>query len=58
MLALADAIIVTSESISMITEACAAGKPIFMFAVGGGPIPQCGRCPRSTEGGPGCRAGG
>jgi mitochondrial fission protein ELM1 len=40
MLALADAIIVTGESISMITEACATGKPVLMFAFGGGPVPM------------------
>lgn len=30
-LALADAIIVTADSISMLTEACATGKPVYMF---------------------------
>jgi mitochondrial fission protein ELM1 len=37
-LALADRIVVTAESISMVTEACAAGKPVFMFDFGGGPV--------------------
>jgi mitochondrial fission protein ELM1 len=37
-LALADTIIVTGESISMITEASAAGKPVLMFGFGGGPV--------------------
>jgi mitochondrial fission protein ELM1 len=30
-LALADAVIVTADSISMLTEACASGKPVYMF---------------------------
>jgi mitochondrial fission protein ELM1 len=30
-LALADAIVVTADSISMLTEACATGKPVYMF---------------------------
>jgi mitochondrial fission protein ELM1 len=30
-LALADAIIATADSISMLTEACATGKPVYMF---------------------------
>ncbi|MGB7931407.1 MAG: ELM1/GtrOC1 family putative glycosyltransferase, partial [Gammaproteobacteria bacterium] len=30
-LALADAIIVTADSIAMLTEACATGKPVYMF---------------------------
>jgi mitochondrial fission protein ELM1 len=30
-LALSDAIIVTADSISMLTEACATGKPVYMF---------------------------
>jgi uncharacterized protein len=38
LLALADTIIVTGESISMITEACVTGKPVFMFDFGGGPV--------------------
>ena len=35
-LALADAIIVTADSISMLTEACATGKPVYMFDTGSG----------------------
>lgn len=34
LLGLADAIVVTAESISMITEACAAGKPVYFFDIG------------------------
>jgi uncharacterized protein len=37
-LALADTVVVTGESISMITEASAAGKPVLMFDFGGGPV--------------------
>ncbi len=37
-LGLADSVVVTGESISMITEACASGKPVFMFGFGGGPV--------------------
>lgn len=33
-LALADAIIVTCDSVSMLTEACATGKPVYMFDLG------------------------
>jgi mitochondrial fission protein ELM1 len=47
-LAVADAIIVTGESISMITEACATSKPVFMFDFGGGPVPM--RPPRPKHG--------
>ena len=36
-LALADEIIVTADSISMITEACATGKPTFLFDTEEGP---------------------
>jgi uncharacterized protein len=34
LLALADAIIVTSDSVSMVSEACAAGKPVHVFDMG------------------------
>jgi len=34
LLALADAIVVTSDSISMISEACATGKPVHVFDMG------------------------
>jgi hypothetical protein len=37
-LALADTSIVTGDSISMITEASATGKPVLMFDFGGGPV--------------------
>ena len=35
-LGLADSIVVTGDSVSMITEACATGKPVFLFDVGTG----------------------
>jgi mitochondrial fission protein ELM1 len=35
LLALADAIVVTSDSISMVSEACATGKPVYVFSIGG-----------------------
>lgn len=35
-LALADAIVVTADSISMLTEACATRKPVYMFDIGAG----------------------
>jgi mitochondrial fission protein ELM1 len=41
-LALADAIIVTADSISMLTEACATGKPVYMF--------DADRVPMAAEG--------
>jgi mitochondrial fission protein ELM1 len=37
-LALADAIIVTADSISMLTEACATGKPVYMFGADRAPV--------------------
>ena len=43
---LADAFIVTGESISMVTEASASGKPVFMFEFGGGPVPMRSRGPK------------
>lgn len=36
-LALADAIVVTGDSLSMLTEACATGKPVYVFDIGQGP---------------------
>jgi uncharacterized protein len=36
LLALADAIVVTSDSVSMVSEACATGKPVHVFNLGGG----------------------
>lgn len=35
LLALADAIVVTSDSVSMVSEACATGKPVHVFNIGG-----------------------
>ena len=37
LLALADAIVVTSDSVSMVSEACAVGKPVHVFNMGDGP---------------------
>ena len=37
-LALADEIIVTGDSISMLTEACATRKPVYIFDLGEGPL--------------------
>lgn len=36
MLGLADAIVVTSDSVNMVSEACAAGKPVHVFHLEGG----------------------
>jgi mitochondrial fission protein ELM1 len=36
LLALADAIVVTSDSVSMVSEACATGKPVHVFNIGEG----------------------
>jgi mitochondrial fission protein ELM1 len=36
LLALADAIVVTSDSVSMVSEACATGRPVHVFNVGYG----------------------
>ncbi len=33
-LALANAIVVTSDSVSMVSEACATGKPVHVFSLG------------------------
>ena len=35
-LALADAIVVTADSVSMVSEACATGKPVYVFDLEGG----------------------
>lgn len=35
LLALADAIVATSDSVSMVSEACATGKPVHVFNIGG-----------------------
>ncbi len=37
-LGLADAIIVTGDSVNMVTEACAAGKPVYVFDLPGGSV--------------------
>ena len=39
-LALADRLVVTGDSISMIAEACATGKPVQMFDFGSGSVPM------------------
>lgn len=36
MLAVADALVVTADSISMLSEACATGRPVYMFDLGSG----------------------
>lgn len=36
MLALADAIVVTGDSVNMVSEACAAAKPVYIFDLDGG----------------------
>ncbi len=38
LLALADMIVVTSDSISMVSEACSTGKPVYIYE-----LPNCGR---------------
>lgn len=37
-LGLADEIVVTADSMSMMTEACATGKPVFLYDIGQGPF--------------------
>jgi mitochondrial fission protein ELM1 len=46
-LALADALIVTGDSMSMLMEACDTGRPVYMFEFGGGPAAMHG--PRSAD---------
>ena len=46
-LALADAIIVTGDSLSMLAEACATERPVYIFEFGGGPAAMHG--PRSAD---------
>jgi mitochondrial fission protein ELM1 len=46
-LALADSLIVTGDSMSMLMEACDTGRPVYMFEFGGGPAAMHG--PRSTD---------
>jgi mitochondrial fission protein ELM1 len=38
-LALADALVVTGESVSMLTEACMTGKPVYIYDLGDHPVP-------------------
>ncbi len=38
-LALADAFVVTGESVSMLTETCATGKPVYIYDLGDHPVP-------------------
>tara|TARA_B100000700_G_scaffold280577_1_gene330604 strand:+ start:4917 stop:5903 length:987 start_codon:yes stop_codon:yes gene_type:complete len=38
LLALADAIVVTADSVSMISEACSTGKPVYIAALEGGSV--------------------
>jgi hypothetical protein len=46
-LALADALIVTGDSLSMLAEACSTGRPVHIFEFGGGPAAMHG--PRSAD---------
>lgn len=46
-LGLADAVIVTADSMSMIAEACVTERPVHMFEFGGGPAAMHG--PRSAD---------
>ena len=46
-LALADAIIVTGDSLSMLAEACTTERPVYIFEFGGGPAAMHG--PRSAD---------
>ena len=49
-LALADAFIVTADSVSMLTEACATGKPVYMFDPGVGRLSMRGAPDVAGEG--------
>lgn len=46
-LGLADAVIVTADSMSMLAEACCTERPVYMFEFGGGPAAMHG--PRSAD---------
>ena len=46
-LALADTVIVTGDSMSMLAEACTTGRPVHIFEFGGGPAAMRG--PRSRD---------
>ncbi|UCC56910.1 MAG: mitochondrial fission ELM1 family protein [Gammaproteobacteria bacterium] len=45
-LALADRLVVTGESMSMLAEASTTGKPLYIFDLSDCPHDQAGRCPR------------
>jgi uncharacterized protein len=47
-LGLADEVVVTADSMSMIAEACATGKPVHLFDLGEGPLSM--RAPLGLEG--------
>ncbi len=49
-LALADALIVTADSVSMLTEACATRKPVYMFDPGVGRLSMRGAPDEAGEG--------
>jgi mitochondrial fission protein ELM1 len=46
-LGVADAVIVTADSMSMLAEACTTGRPVYMFEFGNGPAAMRG--PRGTD---------
>ena len=46
----ADRIVVTADSISMIAEACATGRPVEMFAFGSGAVPMQDHCEADIAG--------
>ncbi len=50
-LAIADAIIATGESVSMCSEACATGKPVYIYAPGDLITPKHGRLHQTLFGG-------
>ena len=53
MLALADAFVVTADSMSMLTEACATGKPVHIFDLGEGEHAMRPKATRPAVGGAG-----
>ncbi len=48
-LALADGVIVTGDSMSMLAEACSTGRPVHIFEFGGGPAAMHGPRPRDPH---------
>ena len=48
-LALSDELIVTADSISMLGEACATGKPVYMADLGGYGYPMRPECPSEVD---------